>query len=730
MSHSKTQFQSKWFSIVDENVHFLNSYIVQQSKYEGKCTLCQKVIDVSHNGLYGILQHAKGKKHKDKLITLNVRPKNKEDDDKSTKQPTLTALISSDQKVEASTKSTPPKDWLNAKSQAAKSEIKYCLKFAKYNIPLSTADCSKDEMVALCPDSVVAKHFSMSRQKMSYLFGYGLGPYFRQKTVSEVLESGAYFTVHFDETVTGQAKKQMDILLRFWASSSLVQVRYLHSLFFGHAFAKNVVDGLLDLLESLHLPLNKFLSISADGPNVNKSIKEKLNVAVRKAGSPGLIDVGFCYNHVVHNAVKKGNQKFGQKSLDFAIAIYTWFHMYPARSEDFQLIQEEESLEKLKFLRHVDSRWLTLLPALRRIREQFPAIKKYFLDFIPKNEKVTTKTKRYISICEEIKKNEKSLLVEMTFLEGTKPLFDEFLCAFQAEGPLVHMLYTTLVDMLRKLMRRFIRPELLMEKNGDALAKIDVSNRNNQLSDTEIELGIPCRNLIEPLPSLLKKECMEGIRNFYSSSVSYLQEKLPYKNVLLQSLFCLQPNCKTDPTTRGHIRTIATAMPCTSDEDVVKVLDEWRVYQEVEVPQEWKKLKRVDEYWGKILSMVNPMGNKRFPVLSVLVRSALSLAHGNADSERSLSENRKIATSERALLSEKTLVGIRLSKDAVKSNDNNPFTYPISKEMLAFCSGAHAMYQKEKEEAAKKKRQETTQKHHDQEEQDKAVKKEDKGSGL
>ena len=51
---------------------------------------------------------------------------------------------------------------------------------------------------------------------------------------------------------------------------------------FGHAFADTVTDRLLELLTTLKLPVSKLLSISTDGPNVNKAIKKKLDLTVIK----------------------------------------------------------------------------------------------------------------------------------------------------------------------------------------------------------------------------------------------------------------------------------------------------------------------------------------------------------------------------------------------------------------------------------------------------------------
>ena len=61
------------------------------------------------------------------------------------------------------------------------------------------------------PDSLVAKQFSVSHQIVSYFLSHGLGPYFQRATVNDILHSSAYFTIHFNETVSGQCKKKTDV---------------------------------------------------------------------------------------------------------------------------------------------------------------------------------------------------------------------------------------------------------------------------------------------------------------------------------------------------------------------------------------------------------------------------------------------------------------------------------------------------------------------------------------
>ena len=36
---------------------------------------------------------------------------------------------------------------------------------------------------------------------MSYMVSYGIGPYFRQMIIKDIIVGHSYFTLHFDETV-------------------------------------------------------------------------------------------------------------------------------------------------------------------------------------------------------------------------------------------------------------------------------------------------------------------------------------------------------------------------------------------------------------------------------------------------------------------------------------------------------------------------------------------------
>ena len=131
-------------------------------------------------------------------------------------------------------------------------------------------------------------------------------------------------------------------------------------------------------------------------------------------------------------------------------------------------------------------------------------------------------------------------------------------------------------------------------------------------------------------------------------------------------------------------------------EELILLTDEWRKYAEIDIPQDWIQkedgsLARVDHYWNKVLQLKTQLGSQRFSVLAKAVKYALTLSHGNADNERSLSVNKKTLTKERASLSTTTLNGLRATEDGIKSM-NGLSNISVTKAMLCCVKDSHKAY--------------------------------------
>ena len=454
---SKSKFRLDWLKRKDENGHLLGWWCSAHKSENSKaiCTLCDKEIQIASAGVAALLQHAKKKVHQDKAIVQLKSPQtetggetNQQEDNRDQQASSSQSQPSQGRRqgsieaffIKSVEKAQPIENTtLCLQDEVAKAESLWALKSATDNFSFRSSDGAPRFFQRMFADSAVASSFTMSRTKVSYMIGHGLGPYFLQKTIDDVLQSFAFYTIHFDETTTAQMKKQMDVLIRYFSESEKeVKVRFLKALTFGHAKADTVTEELCKTIEGLGLPLQYLLSVCCDGPNVNKSIKKKLNVKLQEKFKRNLVETGPCQLHVVHNAFHKGVQAFGDDIENLCIDLFYFFKTSPARREDLAEIQYKIGLDEVAFIRHGESRWLCLLPAVERVKDQLPALRKYFSKLAENDPKIKAND-RYRRIMRTVTSDD--ILVQLSFLQGMKHPFDQFLKFFQTEGPLIHMLF-------------------------------------------------------------------------------------------------------------------------------------------------------------------------------------------------------------------------------------------------------------------------------------------------
>ena len=277
MSHSKTKFNVSWLKKKDSNGHLLEWWCKSHDsdKFKAVCKLCDKEIQVANNGCFALMQHAKQNMHKQKAVVRNITEKAKtskqvivaststsepkpsdvieqEDDHREaieghegSKQASIKHFFMKTVKDADKGQSSLPdtskadhrEETMSLPDHICKAEALWALKTAKDDFSICASDGFPQLLQRMCPDSEIAKGVKMSCTKVSYIIGHGLGPYFLQKTVDDILSTpGTYFTLHFDETTTSQIKKQLDILMRYYSDNhNEVRVRFLKAAVFGHA---------------------------------------------------------------------------------------------------------------------------------------------------------------------------------------------------------------------------------------------------------------------------------------------------------------------------------------------------------------------------------------------------------------------------------------------------------------------------------------------------------------
>ena len=527
--------------------------------------------------------------------------------------------------------------------------------------------------------------------------------------IDDVKKSGIPYCLHFDETTTSQVKKQMDLTLRYWSPThNEVWVHFYSSLFFGHAEGARVADRIYEVMKKDDLPVQNLCTLIRDGPNVNKTIFRNLEEAI-KADYPdfgGFVDLGSCILHQVHNGFAKGMEEYGQDIAQLCTDIHSIFQHSAARREDYEELQCSMGVDAHKFQEHTEVRWLSLGPAVRRILEQWDCICQFIKD-LGKDGKSAPKSIAYKRVAEMLSDEKKiKTRAQLEFINNVSPVFEDFLELFQRSAPQIHILYDRMCEILRKLMARFLKRESYENKFGYDLVSIDCSAKS-QLSDSDIVVGEATKTTIAKLKPDKRRAVFLSIRSFFATSVSYLRGHLPLQNALLKALGCLNPLKRTKTARGKSITRLAKKLQPGLDTSLIQ--DEWRVYCVDEDVSLLDANQRVDHFWHCVFSLKSADGSPRFSVIPAVVKSGLILAQMNAESERSLSINARIVTDERSHLGEKTIVGLRAVKDAVRFSDpkqHRPEKIAMSDALVVAVKSAHSHYKQrveEEKEAEQKK---------------------------
>lgn len=294
----------------------------------------------------------------------------------------------------------------------------------------------------------------------------------------------------------------------------------------------------------------------------------------------------------------------------------------------------------------------------------------------------------------------------MHFLITVKPVFDGILSTFQCQEPLIHILHNKCLLLVKRLVLRFLKPEIA-DNNSKKLLQLDVQKSDHQLPDSRMEIGELTHKILSILPPSYQKIALRGMRTFLQTSAIYLLKHLPIGDTFVRDLTVLHPERREIEAGDRCVRGIAQSLPQVFKGDQVPiVVDEWKLYQHQEIPEDWYKTHdgestRTDHYWGKLIQMKTLSGTDMFPYLNKLIKAVLTLSHGNADVEWSLSINKQAIGANRTLVAHESLNGIRQVKDAVTATDGKIHIMDFSKELISCSRKANDRYRQRLEEQRK-----------------------------
>lgn len=361
------------------------------------------------------------------------------------------------------------------------------------------------------------------------------------------------------------------------------------------------------------------------------------------------------------------------------------------------------------FVRPVASRWLSLGAVCQRLFEQYPAMSVYFLKTLPKgHNKAVCTGDRYKRIKDAME--DESTIVYLQFVSFLASSLSDFVKLFQTSEPLVHILYDKLNELVRTVMLKFLKAELIQDKEGAELVCVKCAEGVNWLPLKEMDIGMGTRLAVSKVKNDSKRtELRRAFRHCFTLIATYMQTTLPLTNAVLRDLSCLQPkkNRKVDKGKAAISRLCLHMKKVTKTDDFCdRIQADWLVYMcdsSLDTLQaDFDSSGDICAYWQKVSSVPDGKGGKKSACLPYVAKAALTLAHSNAIPERGFSVNNAMLGKEKLALGENTIVAQRIVKDTVKIF-GSVTSVPITKDVITAARKAHSEYQLYLEEQRRQK---------------------------
>ena len=267
------------------------------------------------------------------------------------------------------------------------------------------------------------------------------------------------------------------------------------------------------------------------------------HVAAADVHAPKLLDVGSCSLHVLHNAFKASAKASEWGTSDVLSALPWLFVDSPARRHDFATITGSFIFPQ-KYCKH---RWLENVPVAQRAMDIWPNVCVYVKAVsVKRNDYTEPSSKSYRMVKDAVA--DRLMLSKLAAFMSIAMQLQPYLTAFQSDNPLMPFVCGELSSIVRALMKRIVKPDILDEATSTTrLLAVKYKEPANCLRPQKFDVGYLAGASTKEL--LRKKEISEGallrfrneLASFVRAVISKIIENTPIGNAFARRLACLDP---------------------------------------------------------------------------------------------------------------------------------------------------------------------------------------------
>ncbi|KAJ8032743.1 Zinc finger MYM-type protein 6 [Holothuria leucospilota] len=355
MQRFKEEYTRKWPIITESTVDVFHAF----------CTKCQVNFSISHGGLNDIAKHVGSAKHRQ--IAMSVQEHSGR----------LHRFFASDRSTEG--------------EQVIRAEVLFSDFIVEHNLPIAVADRVGPLLRKMFPDSETAKKYGCARTKTTAILGVSA-----EENVNEIVKHliNNPFSVATDGSNDYADHKLYPVLVKYFDYTEgrviccLLSVKECKV----SSTGKNIFDLLDNTLQRYKIPWRNCICFGTDNASVMVGHKSGVAAFLKEANSD--IYIQGCPCHLMHLTAEKASKELLLNVEEFLIDIYYYLDKSAKRKQELQAFQTLCGLESRKILKHVSTRWLSLGLSVKRVLEQWNALKDYFNKEVAKKEPCSSKSKQ------------------------------------------------------------------------------------------------------------------------------------------------------------------------------------------------------------------------------------------------------------------------------------------------------------------------------------------------
>ena len=430
----KNHFNDEWKTLF--------SWVVAgKSEIYAKCIYCKCEINISVSGITDVKRHMKTAKH----------------------QSNMKAATSS---KNISTFFSTPTEPMSSYRKAAAAEATFAYHTVQHTHSYNSANCSSSLYSTMFPDSKIASDFSCGRTKCSRIVTNVLAKHCQKKIIDDLKNLNIPFGIATDASNKGNIK-MFPLVVRYFLKEDGIQTKVLNFFNSSSEASQDIANCLISKLQTADLDLKNVNSFGADNANVNFGRHQSVFTELRKV-NPDIIDMG-CICHMISNSFKNGIKMLKFDLEYIVIKIYSEFSSHTKRKHELMEFYEFCDVEYSEMLRHVSTRWLSLLPAVDRLYKNFAPIKAYF------NSKSSNHTVLLSFLNNELAE------AYLGLISNIGSLLQNVILRFEEDGPVLIELFEIMTNLRISLQSR------LDEKFFGLIAKL-ILDKSDNLSEKDIFL--------------------------------------------------------------------------------------------------------------------------------------------------------------------------------------------------------------------------------------------------